>query len=264
MTSGPARLAPPDTPPEDLPTMTLLDHLEELRRRIVYSLGAMGVGILACWTFRDAIFFFLARPIQPFLPEGRKLAFLGVTDPFLIYFKMSALAAVFLVSPFLIYQVYAFVAPGLYRRERRWAVPFILVGTFFFFAGGAFAYTVAFPFAVEFLLGMGEQFEAVITVQKYFGFLMTVMLGLGLMFELPIFIFLASAAGLVTPGFLMRHFRWAVLVIFIVAALVTPTPDVVNLCIFALPTIGLYLLGVAAAWVVTRGRRKREEEDAAR
>ena len=261
MSSGPARLAPPDAAPEELPTMTLLDHLEELRRRIVYSLAALGVGILACWTFRDAIFRFLARPIMPLLPEGRKLTFLGVTDPFLIYFKMSALAAVFLVSPFLIYQAYAFVAPGLYRRERRWAIPFILVGTLFFVAGGVFAYVVAFPFAVEFLLEMGEQFEAMITVQKYFGFLMTVMLGLGLMFELPIFIFLAAAAGLVTPGFLMRHFRWAVLLIFVVAALITPTPDVVNLCIFALPTIGLYLLGVGAAWVVTRGRAKKSSDE---
>ncbi|MFW6012506.1 MAG: twin-arginine translocase subunit TatC, partial [bacterium] len=228
----------PETQREELPTMTLLDHLEELRKRLLYSLIAVLVALLGAWSFKEQIFLFLSRPIEPFLPEGRKLAFLGVTDPFLIYFKMCALAGIFVAAPFLIYQAYAFIAPGLYQRERRWAVPFVLLGTLFFVAGGAFAYTVAFPFAVEFLLGMGAPFEAVITVQKYFGFLMTVILGLGLMFELPIFIFLLATIGLVTPEFLWRHFRWAVLLIFIVAALVTPTPDVVNLCIFALPTVG--------------------------
>ncbi len=237
--------------------MTLLDHLEELRRRIVYSLVAALVAFLVCWTFSTEIFEFLAKPIYRYLPEGRKLAFLAVTDPFILYVKVAALAGIFLASPFLIYQAYAFIAPGLYKREKRWAIPFVFFGSLFFLAGGAFAYLVAFPFAVEFLLGIGQPFEAVITVGKYFSFLMTVILGLGLMFELPIFIFLAAVVGIVTPGFLMRHFRWAVLVIFVVAAIVTPTPDVVNLCIFAVPTVGLYLLGVAAAWLVVRKRKKK-------
>ena len=151
-----------------------------------------------------------------------------------------------------LYQFWRFVSPGLYRRERLYAVPFVFLGSFFFLAGGAFAYYVAFPFAVEFLIEMGEAFEPTITVTHYFGFLLLIMLGLGLMFELPIVIFFLAQIGIVTPRFLMRHFRWAVLGIFIIAALLTPTPDVVNLCIFALPTIGLYLLGVAAAALVGR------------
>jgi sec-independent protein translocase protein TatC len=261
MPTGPGRAAADDRR-EDLQTMTLLDHLEELRRRIVYALVAVVAGIAAAWSFRESIYGFLARPIEPFLPEGKKLAFLGITDPFVIYFKMCALVGIFAASPFLLYQVYAFVAPGLYRRERRWAFPFVASGTLFFVAGGVFAYTVAFPFAIEFLLGMGEPFEPVITVQRYFGFLMTVILGLGLMFELPIVIFLLAAMGVVTPKFLVRHFRWAVLLIFVVAALITPTPDVINLLIFALPTIGLYLLGIAGAWVVTRAKRKKREREA--
>ena len=141
----------------------------------------------------------------------------------------------------------AFVAPGLYRRERRMVGPFIFFGSLLFLAGGAFAYYVAFPFAVQFLLGMGERFEAQITVSRYLGFLMTIILGLGLMFELPTIIFLLSKMGLVTPGFLLRHFRWAVILIFTAAAIITPTPDVVNLCIFAVPTLLLYLVGVAVA-----------------
>ena len=240
--------------------MSLLDHLDELRRRIVYSLVALVVAFLVCWTWVAEIYAFLERPIHPHLPEGTRLSYLGPADPLMLYIKVAMLAGVFLVSPFLLYQAWRFVSPGLYKRERRWAAPFIVLGTLFFVGGGAFAYYVAFPFAVEFLLGVGEQFQPVITIERYFRFLMTVILGLGLMFELPIVIFVLSAVGLVTPRFLMRHFRWAVVLIFIVSAIVTPTPDVFNLCIFALPTIGLYLLGVAAAALVHRGKRRRASD----
>ncbi|MEM7052332.1 MAG: twin-arginine translocase subunit TatC [Acidobacteriota bacterium] len=245
---------------EVLPQMSLLDHLEELRKRLVYSLIALFVGFLACWMVVDEIFAFLSRPIERFLPEGTKLAFLGVTDPFMLYVKVALLASVFLVTPFLLYQVWRFIAPGLYKRERLMTLPFVIFGTLFFVAGGAFAYYIAFPFAVEFLLGVGEQFQPMITIERYFRFLLTVILGLGLMFELPIVIVMLSMAGLVTPRFLLRHFRWAVLIIFVVAAIITPTPDVVNLCLFALPTIGLYLLGVGAA-AIFRRRPKGEDAD---
>ncbi|HEX2253522.1 MAG TPA: twin-arginine translocase subunit TatC [Thermoanaerobaculia bacterium] len=252
------RAAPPPAPPEDLSRMGLLDHLEELRRRILYSLITLVVAFLACWTFVQQIYAFLERPIHPHLPPGTKLSYLGPADPLILYIKVAMLAALFLSAPVLLYQAWRFISPGLYARERRWAAPFIVLGTSFFVAGGAFAYYVAFPFAVEFLLGVGEQFQAVITIERYFRFLMTVILGLGLMFELPIVIFVLSAAGLVTPAFLIRHFRWAVLLIFVAAAIITPTPDIVNLCVFAVPTIGLYLLGVGAAWVVHRGKGKGE------
>ena len=129
----------------------------------------------------------------------------------------------------------------------------------FFVAGGAFAYLVAFPFAVEFLLGMGAAWEPQIAVDRYYRFLLYVILGLAVMFELPVVIFLLAQMGLVTPRFLMRHFRWAVLLIFIAAAFITPTPDVVNLCLFAVPTIGLYLLGVGAA-ALTTGRKRRKQD----
>ena len=241
--------------------MSLLAHLEELRMRIVRALIAVTIAFLGCWAFAEPIFQFLARPIYEFLPEGTRLAFLGVTDPFILYIKVAALAGIFVASPVVLYQVWRFVAPGLYRREKLYSVPFVFAGTLFFLAGGAFAYVVAFPFAVEFLLGMGEQFEPVITIERYFGFLLTVILGLGLMFEVPIMIFLLARLGVVTPGFLMRHFRWAVLLIFIAAAILTPTPDIVNLCIFALPTIALYLLGVGAAALVGRKDKANEDEE---
>ncbi|MCP4654303.1 MAG: twin-arginine translocase subunit TatC, partial [bacterium] len=236
-----------------------MDHLDELRRRLFRAIGAFLLAFLICWSFAGRIYEFLAQPIYRILPEDTKLVFLGITDPFLVYVKVAALAGIFLASPVVLYQLWAFVAPGLYRRERRMATPFIFFGTLLFLAGGAFAYYVAFPFAVDFLLGLGEQFQPTLTINRYLSFLMTVVLGLGVMFELPTLIFLLSRLGLVTPGFLLRHFRWAVLVIFIVAAIITPTPDVINLCIFAVPTILLYLLGVGVA-ALYGPRRETEDE----
>jgi len=251
----------PGTEAPKLPRMSLMEHLEELRKRIVRAVIGPAVAFTGCWFFREEIGEYLARPIYEVLPEGTKLAFLGISDPFVLYFKMCALVAVFVASPFIFYQVWMFVAPGLYKKERIYALPFILFTTFFFAAGGIFAYMVAFPFAVEFLINMGAQFDPVITADRYYKFLMYVIFGLGLMFELPVLIFLLSGMGVVTPGFLMRHFRWAVLLIFVLAAFVTPTPDVVNLCVFALPTIGLYLLGVGAAALAALGKKKKEEEE---
>jgi len=252
MTAIPDAESDTTAPADELSRMSLLQHLEELRRRIVRALIAVAVAFVFSWVFVERIAEFLAQPIYDVLPEGTRLTFLGVSDPFIIYVKVAALAALFIASPAVLYQAWRFVVPGLYQRERRRALPFILAGTFFFLAGGAFAYYVAFPFAVEFLIGMGAAFQPMITVEKYFRFLLYVILGLGLMFELPIVIFLLAQMGIVTPRFLMRHFRWAVLLIFVAAALITPTPDVVNLCLFALPTILLYLLGVGAAALVLR------------
>jgi len=244
---------------EDLERMGLLEHLEELRDRILYSLIAFFIAFVACWTFAKPIYNFLSKPIYLFLKEGEKLAYTSVTEPFMLYIKVAALAAVFIASPFILYQVWSFVAPGLYKTENRMVGPFIFFGSMLFLAGGAFAYYIAFPFAVQFLLGMGEDFEAVITVNNYLSFLMTIVLGLGVMFELPTVIFLLSRFGLVTPRFLMRNFRWAVVIIFTVAAVITPTPDVVNLCVFALPTIVLYLVGVAVAAIFKPDRELAQE-----
>lgn len=253
----------PIRPPtaEELARMSLMEHLEDLRKRIVWSVAALAIAFGPCWYYVQNIFDFLAAPIQKIQP-GIKLAFLGLTDPFILYFKVAALAALFLASPVVLYQLWAFVAPGLYRKERMLAVPFVFFTTVFFLAGGAFAYMVAFPFAAKFLLGMGQNFQAVITIEKYFGFLLTVILGLGLMFEMPMLILLLSLIGVVTPRFLLRYFRHAIVIIFVVAAIITPTPDIVNLCIFAVPAIGLYLLGVGAAFFAERFRKKAAEMEA--
>jgi sec-independent protein translocase protein TatC len=253
---APPRLAPAKTP-DELDRMSLFQHLEELRGRIVWSLIGFVVAFAPCWFYVEQIFDFLERPVTRLLPAGKKLAYTGITDPFILYFKVAGLAALFLAAPFLLYQVWRFVSPGLYRHERLYVIPFLFFGSFFFISGGAFAYYIAFPYAAQFLLGMGTHFEPVITIERYFGFLLTVILGLGLMFELPILIFLLSVMGVVTPGFLMRNFRWAVVIIFIVSAIITPTPDIINLCIFAVPSLFLYLLGVGTAAVFLRNKKRR-------
>jgi sec-independent protein translocase protein TatC len=255
-----AHRPPVEDSDEALPRMPLLEHLEELRRRILRSMLALAIGVAACLNWAPELLKFLAQPIYRFLPPGSKLAVLGVTDPFLLYFKSALLAGTFLAFPAVLWQAWQFVAPGLYPKERRWIGPFVAMGWLFFLGGGAFAYYVAFPFAVQFLIEMGADFELVITAERYYGFLLTVVLGLGLMFELPLALTLAARVGLVTAGFLLRNFRWAVLIIFAVAAIITPTADVVNLCIFAVPTIALYLLGVAGAAVM--GKKRRAAADA--
>jgi sec-independent protein translocase protein TatC len=256
MTSAPQRL-PPSANREELPRMSLIEHLEELRRRILWSLACVGIALFPCWAYVQEIFGFMQRPILRALPAGKHLAYTGITDPFMLYFKVAALAALFVASPFILYQLWGFISPGLYRRERLYVLPFVTLGSLFFIAGGAFGYYVAFPYAVRVLLGFGQGLDPVITIERYFSFLMAVILGLGLMFELPIAIFILCQIGFVTPRFLIRHFRWAVLVIFILAAILTPTPDMLNMCLFALPTLGLYLLGVAAAALASWMRRSR-------
>ncbi|HEX4962366.1 MAG TPA: twin-arginine translocase subunit TatC [Thermoanaerobaculia bacterium] len=252
---------PPSAPPtqEELARMSLMEHLEELRKRILWSVLFFAVAFFPCWAYYREIFRFLMAPLLKVTPPNFKLSYLGLSDPFILFFKMAALMAVFVSSPFLLYQIWKFVAPGLYQREKRMALPFVLATTFFFLAGGAFGYYIAFPAAAKFFLGIGQDLNPVITADTYFGFLMTVIFGLGLMFELPVLVLILAMLGVVTPKFLLKYFRHAIVVIFIVAAIITPTPDVVNLCIFAIPACGLYVLGILGAMLAARFRRKRAE-----
>lgn len=230
--------------------MGFWEHLDELRRRLQRAVLAFIVAFLACWAFAQPIFDILAIPIYEALPEGKKLVFLKITDPFIVYVKVAALVGVFLASPIILGQVWAFIAPGLYRKEKRAGAVFILFGSLLFLGGGLFGYFIAFPFAAQYLLSVGEGFEAVLTINDYLNLLITVLLGLGIMFELPTVILILARLGLVTPRTLLRHSRIAIVAIFIVSAIVTPTPDVVNLCAVALPTVALYFLGILVAWIV--------------
>lgn len=247
--------------PPEMGRMSFFDHLEELRRRIFYSLIAIAAGMAVSWAYADNIYAGLARPLTTVLRELKlpdKLVYTNPTGPFNLYIKLAMIAGLFLSSPYLVYQAWAFIAPGLYRHEKKYALPFILFCSTLFLSGGAFAYFIAFPAALRFLLGFGSQFQPFITVDEYFSLASTIILGLAIVFELPVLILFLTLLRIVTPGFLLRNFRYAFLIIIIIAAAVTPTSDIVNMMIFAAPLLGLYFLGVGLSYLVLRARRSKE------
>lgn len=236
-------------PDSELPKMTFLDHLEELRRRLMWSLLAVAVAFMACWTFAEPIFAKLQEPLTKFLPPGDKLAYTRLTAPFFLYMKVAFFAGLFLASPFVLLQLWMFIAPGLYKRERRLAAPFIVFGTLFFVLGGYFGYRFLLPATCSFFVETGKQFKQMVTVDDYFGFASVIILATGLVFETPILIFFLARLGIVTPAFLMQKFKYAVVLAFVISAIITPTPDMVTQAALAIPMILLYLIGVGVAYL---------------
>ena len=255
-----------DQEKESMPTMGFLDHLEELRKRIVYSIAAVAVGFFACWWKVEAIYDIMQRPIMDALKANgmsEKLVYLNPTEPFNLYLKIAALAGLFLTSPFVLYQVWMFISPGLYRKEKKYVVPFMVSTIALFSAGGIFGYKFVYPYALTFLINFGKQFQPMITVGEYTQLFLSVVLGMGLIFEMPILVFFLALMGIMSAGFMWKNFRYAILVIFIVAAIVTPTTDILNMCIFAAPMIALYAISIGVAWLVhPKQRAARREKQA--
>jgi sec-independent protein translocase protein TatC len=233
----------------ELPKMSFLEHLEELRKRLIVSIVALGVAFLVCWNFADRIFALLAQPLSRFLPPGDKLVYTRLTEPFLLYMKVAFFAGIFLSSPIILWQLWLFIAPGLYKRERRYAAPFIIIASLFFILGGYFGYRVLLPGTCAFFLETGRQFKQMIKADEFFSFASMIILACGAVFETPILIFFLARLGIVTPAFLLQKFKWAIVIAFIIAAIVTPTPDMVTQTALALPMIGLYALGIGIAWI---------------
>jgi sec-independent protein translocase protein TatC len=261
-----AELSQEEREPEHLPAMGFLDHLEELRRRIIYCVLAVVAGFFACWGYREQIYGIMQKPIMDALKANGmsdKLVYLNPTEPFNLYLKIAALAGVFLTSPFILYQVWMFISPGLYRNEKRYVVPFMISTIALFSAGGLFGYRIVYPAALNFLIDFGKQFQPMITIKEYTDLFLSIILGMGLIFEMPILVFFLALMGIVSAGFMWKNFRYSILVIFIVAAIVTPTTDILNMCIFAAPMIALYALSIGVAWVVhPKQRRARREKQA--
>jgi sec-independent protein translocase protein TatC len=252
---------------EPMPTMGFLDHLEELRKRIVYSIIAVGVGFGVCWWKVEKIYDVMQRPIMEVLHKNHMpehLGYLNPTDPFNLYLKVAALAGLFLTSPFVLYQVWMFISPGLYRKEKRYVVPFMVSTIALFITGGYFGFKIVYPRALDFLIGFGRQFQPMITIGEYTQLFFSIVLGMGLIFEMPILVFFLAFMGIMSPGFMIKNFRYSILVIFIIAAIVTPTPDIVNMCIFAAPMIALYALSIGIAYVVHPKQRHARQEKAKR
>jgi len=336
--------------------MSFLDHLDELRRRLVRSVIFVFVAFMACWFVSDYIYNFLARPVRvaladaqrrqlplggitgneaalplssaqendvgryvfaettklgasvipvgaavaarvardaqgqlglftdeplyaggTIIPKGVRLPFElnpqadalpGIDDrlvvntalePFSLYVKVSLYAAVCLSVPFLLWQIWAFVAPGLYPHERGYAVPFVILASLFFVAGAAFAYYIIFPPAAHYLLGLGQDFRLLLKADDYFDFIIFIMLGMGLVFQMPAVTYILARIGLVTAWLLVRVWKTALVVILVAAALISPTSDVLNMMLFAAPMIVLYIISIFVAWIFGRARTKTAE-----
>jgi sec-independent protein translocase protein TatC len=261
---------PPDPPDEKdeedegMARMSFLEHLEELRKRLLLAVGGIGVAFFLCLFFSDELWSIV------FAPAGAALTHLHVNPPTLklinpmdsfqiMWMKLPILAAVFLSSPWILYQVWAFIAPGLYQRERRWASPFVISSAGLFISGGFFAYFVAFRFGLEFLLGLGigKGVDPSINITEYYDLFVDVMLGVGIIFEIPVLLFLLTLIRVASPSFLVRHSRYAILAIVVLAAIVTPTGDVFNLALFATPMIILFYVGIFASYILVLSREKR-------
>ena len=278
--AGSSSSAPPPPPPtddedddgddgdddeENMARMSFLEHLEELRTRILRALGGLLVVYLFCLAFADDL---LRLAIEPFRgaaraivgPGGEMIQMINTRplEQFQVqYIKVPLLAAVFLGAPWLAYQAWQFIAPGLYKREKRWAMPFIFTTAVLFILGGLFCYFVALRVTLQFLLTVTDEVEPYISVSDYLNTFIILEIGLGLVFQLPVLIFFFTLLRLTTPRFLLRNVRYAVLVMFIVAAIITPTGDPLTMTLFAGPMILLYFVGIGASWLLVLRREGR-------
>jgi sec-independent protein translocase protein TatC len=241
----------------ELPGMTLMEHLDELRKRIVRSAIFLALGFVAAWTFHDRFVGFIQAPLNRI---GKKLVFTHPMDPLNLDLQVSLVAGAILASPFILYQVWLFIAPGLYKKEKRFVIPFMAATVGLFLTGASFGYFYVLPGALQILIiDFGHNFTPMVTIEEYIGFFLSIILGLGISFELPILIFFLALFGIVSPQFLWKNIRYAILAVFIVAACICPSPDPWTMCIYAIPMLVLYLVGIAVAWWVHPSRRKAKE-----
>ncbi len=252
-----------DEEEEGMLRMSFMQHLEELRMRILLSLAGIGAAFFLCILFANRLWKIISAPAVEALRNigaDPNLAQITPMDAFMtVWVKAPMLTSLFLASPWVLYQAWAFIAPGLYRRERRWAGPFVICTAGLFILGGLFAYFVAFRFGLEFLLSIGRDINVkpVVSLTEYFDLFVNVTLGVGLVFELPVLLFFLTLLRIVSPRFLIRNTRYAVLIITVAAALITPTPDVFNLMLFTVPMVLLYFVGVFASYLLVLHREHR-------
>jgi sec-independent protein translocase protein TatC len=266
MPDTPEKPAAHDEAEDPTARMSFFDHLGELRTRILWSLVAIAIGFVAGFAFAEEAYNFLAQPVYGALREAglpEKLTYISPLGPVRLLLSVSLYLGVILALPVVLHQVWLFVAPGLYRKERRAVQSFLFSGVALFLAGTAFGYFVILPVMLKFLIGFAgfdPRISPMITMNEYLDFVLVVLLGLGLIFQLPILIFVLSAFGLVTPKFLWDNFQYAVLIIAVIAAVITPTTDVFTMGIFMAPMIVLYVVGIGVSALVVRQKRREAGE----
>jgi len=241
--------------------MPFTQHLEELRKRLIISAIAIGIGFLIGYFFKERIFEWLMRPLLQVLPKGesQKLIYTAPHEAFVTYLKVSFIAGVGLASPVIIYQIWRFIAPGLYQNERRYLVPIVLFSTIFFLGGAMFGYFVVFPFGFQFFVSFANDFiTPMISTREFTSFATRLLFAFGLVFEMPIFAFFLARIGLLNAKFMRKQRKYAILFIFVAAAVLTP-PDVISQLLMAMPLLVLYEISV---WIVAIFGKKAKVEEA--
>jgi sec-independent protein translocase protein TatC len=240
--------------------MSFLEHLEELRQRLLRSVVSLVVASAGCFYFHDQIYAFLDRPLRQELAAlhlDTKLTYLNPVDPFNLFIKLSIVCGLFLACPYVLWQIWLFISPGLYKHEKRYVWPFVVLTSGLFVTGGAFAYRFAFPAALDFLLKFGHQFQPMVTITEYWDLAFKVIVAVGLVFELPVAIMLLSLFGIITPRFLWKNLRYAILITAVLAAAILPSNDLASVFIVWIPLVALYFFSILLSWLVTIRRRRR-------
>jgi sec-independent protein translocase protein TatC len=240
--------------------MSFFEHLVDLRKRLINSALAIAIGAGVGVSISQKVIGFISRPMQEALRKQHlddKLIYTSPAGLINIIITFGIYIGVVLAAPFVLYQVWLFIAPGLYKHERRAVTSFIAASLFLFLAGISFGYFIMLPYMLNFLIGFQGPFRPLISINEYFDFILIVLLGLGIIFELPVLIFFLALFGIVTPKFLWKNLRYAILIIAVVAAIVTPTPDATTMLVFMAPMVALYFLGIGVAALVVRNKEKR-------
>jgi len=225
--------------------LPLTSHLEELRKRLIRILIVVGAGFFACYFFREYLFAIITEPLVAALPKNSHMVFTGLPEAFFIYLKIALFASLFLTSPYTFYQIWRFIAPGLYPDERKHVIPFVLSSTLLFVSGILFGYFLALPPAFEFFVAFSSDFlKPMISFREYLSFSLKMLLAFGISFELPVFIFFMARLGIVNAKMLKKNRRYAILIIFIAAALLTPSPDAFSQILMAIPLMFLYEISI--------------------
>jgi sec-independent protein translocase protein TatC len=235
-----------------------LSHLEELRKRLVVCAIGVGAGFVIAYIFAERLFQLLVAPLKAVMPEGDQLIFTNLPEMFFAYIKVAFIAGIMAASPLIFYQLWMFIAPGLYRKEKKMAIPFVISSTILFVGGALFGYFVVFPFGFKFFIGFSNEYvKALPSVKQYFSFSMKLLFAFGAVFELPVIIFFLSKMGVVTPQFLRQQRKYAILLTFALAAILTP-PDVITQCMMAGPLIVLYEIGILVSRIAQKKKEGRE------
>jgi sec-independent protein translocase protein TatC len=253
----------PDDPEEEASdgassgAMSFLEHLDELRRRIVNSAIAIGVGVVAAFFFHQETYDFVFEPTRKVLPAGSQMIYSEPGEAFSLHIQIALIAGVVLAAPFVMYQVWRFIAPGLYANEKRFAVPFVLFSTIGFLTGAAFNHYVAFPFMMAFFGSFNsDNLLFLPKISPVFSLYTKFLIAMGLIFQMPTVVFFLAKMKVVTARFLAKNLKYAVLIIFVLAAVITPSGDPGTQTVFAAPMIGLYLISIVIAWLVGPKRAK--------